>query len=198
MKGLLIGVLALVGISVAGVCVVGSWAISSNNSIVAMNESAKSQWSQVENVYQRRSDLIPNLVNTVKGYAKHEAEVLEEVTKARASVGQVKVNASNAQDIVNYEKAQSGLTQALSRLMVVSEQYPDLKADKNFMELQSQLEGTENRIAVERKKFNESARDYNQYIQQFPAQFIASYRGFKPMPYFEAEATANTAPKVQF
>lgn len=172
------------------------WFASTNNSLVSYEEGVKEKWSQVENVYQRRADLIPNIVNTVKGYAKHEETVLREVTQARASVGQVRV--SQPEDITKFEAAQGQLTQALSRLMVISEKYPELKADKSFLALQSELEGTENRIAVERKRFNESAREYNTYLRQFPQSIVASMRGFKERSYFAAEATAKTAPKVEF
>lgn len=182
---------------IAGVVLLGvSWFISTGNRLVSMDENVKAKWSQVENVYQRRADLIPNLVATVKGYAKHEASVLEEVTKARAQVGQVQVN--SPQDLSKFDQAQSQLTSALSRLMVVVERYPELKADKNFLELQSQLEGTENRISVERMRFNEAAQQYNSYLRQFPASIVANSRGFHERPYFQAEATAKTAPKVEF
>jgi LemA protein len=167
-----------------------------NNTLVTLDEDVKTKWSQVENVYQRRSDLIPNLVNTVKGYAKHEASVLEEVTKARASVGQVHVD--KPEDLPKYEQAQGQLSNALSRLLVVAEKYPDLKADQNFRDLQSQLEGTENRIAVERKRFNESTQAYNTYLRVFPQSFVAGMRGFTPKAYFQADAGAKTAPKVEF
>lgn len=188
----LIGILALVLVS-------GGWFVSTSNQLVTMDESVKEKWSQVENVYQRRLDLVPNLVNTVKGYAKHEAQVLEEVTRARSQVGQVKLpSPEGAQDLQKFDQAQSQLTGALSRLLVVAEKYPELKADRGFLELQSQLEGTENRIAVERMRFNEVARDYNVTLRRFPESFVASLRGFQPRPYFQAEATAKTAPKVEF
>jgi LemA protein len=174
------------------------WLVGVNNNMVGMQEGVNGQWSQVENVYQRRSDLIPNLVATVKGYATHESDVFIEVSKARASAGQIKVNAENAGDIAKYQQAQSGLSQALSRLMVISEKYPELKADKGFSELQSQLEGTENRITIERQKFNQVAQGYNTYIKRFPEVFIAGFRNFQPRPYFEAEANAKTVPKVSF
>jgi LemA protein len=150
----------------------------------------------VENVYQRRLDLIPNLVNTVKGYAKHESQVLQEVTKARSQVGQVHVK--SVEDLPKFDHAQRELSGALSRLLVVAERYPELKADRNFLELQSQLEGTENRISVERMRFNESAREYNTYLRMFPQTIIAGFRGFHERPYFQADATAKTAPKVEF
>jgi LemA protein len=174
------------------------WFVSAGNQMVTLSEGVSAQWSQVENVYQRRADLIPNLVNTVKGYAKHEADVLEKVTEARSHVGQIQVKADNPQSLQNFDKAQGQLSSALSRLMVVVEKYPDLKANTNFMELQSQLEGTENRIAVERKRFNEAALSYNVYIRQFPASMVASFRGFQPKPYFQAAEGAKTAPKVEF
>jgi LemA protein len=184
---------------IAGVIVIVlGWFISAGNQMVTLSEGVSAQWSQVENVYQRRADLIPNLVNTVKGYAKHEADVLEKVTEARSHVGQVQVNADNPQSLQTFEQAQGQLSSALSRLMVVVEKYPDLKANSNFMELQSQLEGTENRIAVERKRFNEAAMAYNVTIRQFPASLVASLRGFQPKPYFQAAAGAQTAPKVDF
>jgi LemA protein len=172
------------------------WFISVNNNLVSLDEGVKEKWSQVENVYQRRADLVPNLVSTVKGYAKHEADVFEQVTKARAQVGQVQIN--NAGDLQKFDQAQGQLTGALSRLMVVSERYPELKADKNFLELQSQLEGTENRITVERQRFNEAARDYNTYLRGFPQTLVAGMRGFHERPYFASEPSAKTAPKVEF
>jgi LemA protein len=172
------------------------WGISTNNALITLDENVQEHWSQVENVYQRRADLIPNLVNTVKGYAKHEADVLETVTQARAQVGQVKIQ--NPGDIDKFAQAQGQLTSALSRLMVVVEKYPDLKADRNFRDLQAELEGTENRIAVERRNFNESAKEYNIYLKRFPQSMIASFRNFQPRKYFEADAGAKTAPKVEF
>lgn len=176
--------------------VVIGWFVSTNNTLVSLDEGVQEKWSQVENVYQRRADLIPNLVNTVKGYAKHEASVLEEVTRARAQVGQVKVN--SPEDLPKFDQAQSQLTSAISRLLVVSENYPQLKANQNFQDLQSQLEGTENRITVERQRFNEAAREYNTYIRKFPQSVVAGFRNFKPKAYFQAETGAKTAPKVEF
>ena len=183
-------------IGVGAIVLVVGWFISVNNNLVSMDENVKGKWSQVENVYQRRADLIPNLVNTVKGYAKHEASVLEEVTKARAQVGQIHVNGPN--DLAKFDQAQGQLSSALSRLMVVSERYPDLKANQNFLALQSQLEGTENRIAIERRRFNDAAQQYNTYIRMFPQSVVANSRGFKEHLYFAADATAKTAPKVEF
>jgi len=173
-----------------------SWGVSIANRLVDLDEGVKEKWAQVENVYQRRLDLIPNLVNTVKGYAKHEAEVLEKVTQARSQVGQVRVN--RVEDIRQFEQAQTQLTQALSKLMVITERYPELKADRNFMELQSQLEGTENRIAVERMRFNDASRSYNTYLRHFPESVVASFRGFHEKPYFQADAAAKSAPRVEF
>jgi LemA protein len=172
------------------------WYVSTGNSLIALDEGVNSSWAQVENVYQRRADLIPNLVNTVKGYAKHEAEVLASVTQARASVGQIKVN--SPEDLKKFDQAQGELSNALSRLMVVSEKYPELKADKNFLELQSQLEGTENRITIERQRFNEAAKEFNTRIRQFPASFVADNKGFKARGYFEAKKGSENAPEVKF
>ncbi|NDG85144.1 MAG: LemA family protein [Proteobacteria bacterium] len=172
------------------------WYISAGNNLVAMDERVNSSWSQVQNVYQRRLDLIPNLVNTVKGYAKHEADVLTAITEARASVGQIKVN--SPEDLKKFDAAQGQLSSALSRLMVVAEKYPDLKANQNFLELQSQLEGTENRITIERQRFNESAREFNTAIRQFPGSIVAGSKGFKTREYFEAKKGAENAPEVKF
>ena len=192
MKKSLIALLVAAGFFV----MVLGWGVSTSNQLVSLDEGVKEKWSQVENVYQRRLDLIPNLVNTVKGYAKHEAQVLEAVTQARAQVGQVRVN--TLQDLPKFDQAQSQLTQALSRLLMVSEKYPELKADQGFLELQSQLEGTENRITVERMRFNESARSYNTYLKSFPQSLIAEFRRFHERPYFQADTAAKTAPKVEF
>lgn len=190
------GILGFFAALVVILVIAGGWFTSVNNNLVTLEEGTKEKWSQVENVYQRRADLIPNLVNTVKGYAKHEEQVLEEVTKARSQVGQVKIN--GPEDLPKFDQAQSQLSGALSRLLIVAEKYPDLKADKNFLELQSQLEGTENRIAVERMRFNESAKDYNTFLRKFPQSIVASMRGFKERAYFASEAGAKTAPKVEF
>jgi len=173
---------------------------STYNKMVSMNEGVSAQWSQVENVYQRRSDLIPNLVNTVKGYAAHERETLEGVIEARAKATQVTVDASklDASSIQNFQEAQGGLSSALSRLMVVMEQYPNLKANENFRDLQAQLEGTENRIAVERGRFNETAQKFNTYIKKFPQNIFSGIFGFEKKAYFEAEKGAEKAPVVNF
>jgi LemA protein len=189
------GLIVLAGI-VAFIAIIGMWFVSAGNNLIALDEGVNSSWSQVENVYQRRADLIPNLVNTVKGYATHEADVLEAVTQARASVGQIRVNSPD--DLKKFDAAQGQLSNALSRLMVVSEKYPDLKANQNFLELQSQLEGTENRIAIERQRFNETARNYNTQIRQFPTSFVAGMKGMKERAYFAAQTGADKAPVVNF
>jgi LemA protein len=170
------------------------------NTMVEKQEAVTAQWSQVENVYQRRADLIPNLVSTVKGYADFEQETLTGVIEARAKAMSVTVDPSklDASSIQKFQAAQDGLTSALGKLMLLKEAYPDLKANQNFLELQSQLEGTENRIAVERKKFNETAQDYNTYIRKFPNNMIAGMFDFEKKEYFEADAGAATAPKVEF
>ncbi len=198
----------VLGAAVVLVIVVGlmvsSWVMGTYNSLVTLNQDVKAKWSQVENVYQRRADLVPNLVATVKGYATHERETFRLVTEARAKVGQVNLNVKvgdqqlDPQLVKNYMQAQDGLTSALSRLMVVMEKYPDLKASDLFQNLMVQLEGTENRIAVERRNFNESAQNYNTALKQFPGNLVAAYFHFAEMPYFEAEKGAKTAPKVEF
>ncbi|MCF8229981.1 MAG: LemA family protein [Bacteroidales bacterium] len=170
------------------------------NSLVNKEEWINESWAQVENVYQRRADLIPNLVNTVKGYAEHERQTLTDVIEARAKATSVNIDPANlnASTIQQFQQAQSGLSQALSKLMVVVERYPELKANQNFLELQAQLEGTENRIAVERQKFNQAVRDYNAYIRIFPKNIWAKLFGFERKAYFEAQEGAETAPEVQF
>jgi LemA protein len=172
------------------------------NKMIAMGEAVDAQWAQVQNQYQRRYDLIPNLVETVKGYASHEADVLTQVTEARSRVGGV-INVSSdvlddPQAFQRFQAAQSELSGALQRLLVVTENYPELKANENFLALQDQLEGTENRIAVERGRFNEAVRTYNTFIRQFPRNFIASFGHFTPKVYFTGETAAQNAPKVQF
>lgn len=170
------------------------------NRIVQMEQQVESQWSNVENVYQRRADLIPNLVNTVKGYAEHERETLQEVTEARSKATSTNINANNLspEKLQQFQQNQEALSSALSRLMVVVERYPDLKASENFRQLQAQLEGTENRISVERRRFNESARDYNTYISQFPQKLYANLFDFEEKAYFEAQEGAEEAPDVEF
>ena len=176
------------------------WFKGTYNTMVTQSEAVSSQWAQVENVYQRRADLIPNLVATVKGYATHEQETLEGVIEARSKATSVNIDANQLtpETFQQFQQAQEGLTQALSKLMVVVERYPDLKANQNFLELQSQLEGTENRIAVERMKFNEVTQIYNTYIKMFPKNMLAGMFGFSPKPYFEAQKGAEKAPEVQF
>ncbi|MBN1927237.1 MAG: LemA family protein [Prolixibacteraceae bacterium] len=191
---------AIVGLFIITAIGAYSFGKKAYNNMVDMDEAVASKWSQVENVYQRRADLIPNLVNTVKGYAAHERETLEAVINARAKATSVTIDPSNldAASLQKFQEAQSGLTSALSRLMVVMEQYPNLKANENFMNLQAQLEGTENRITVERMKFNETAQLYNAYIRKFPELLIANMFGFEKKAYFEAEQGAEKAPEVQF
>lgn len=176
--------------------------IGSYNNMVKLDEGVKEKWSQVENVYQRRYDLIPNLVETVKGYAKHEQETFITVTEARAKAGGTfNISEQVLNDPAMFQKfqqAQAGLSSALQRLMVVVEKYPDLKANQNFLALQDQLEGTENRIAVERKRFNEAARYYNTYIKQFPKMILANMFGFKEKQYFKSAEGAQEVPKVEF
>ena len=176
------------------------WFKGTYNGMVNMQERVAAQWSNVENQYQRRLDLIPNLVNTVKGYASHEENTLTDVVNARAKATQMQINVDQMEEnsIRKLNAAQGELSSALSRLLAVSESYPDLKANQNFLDLQAQLEGTENRIAVERRKFNDVARTYNAYIRQFPKNILAGMFGFTPKPYFEANAGAENAPKVEF
>lgn len=185
---------------VAIVLIIFFWFRGTYNGMVSMREGVAAQWSNVENQYQRRLDLIPNLVNTVKGYASHEQSTLTDVVNARAKATQMQINLDqlNEASIQKLNKVQGELSSALSRLLAISESYPDLKANQNFLDLQAQLEGTENRIAVERRKFNDAARSYNAYIQQFPRNILAGMFGFTPKPYFEANAGAENAPKVEF
>ena len=190
----------VIGIILVGIFFTVSWGIKTGNNMVTMEEGVSSSWSQVENVYQRRADLIPNLVSTVKGYAAHESETLTAVVEARAKATSVTVDPTklNAASIQQFQQAQGGLSSALSRLMVVVEKYPDLKANENFLNLQAQLEGTENRITVERQKFNQSAQAFNTYIRLFPQSMVASMRNFEKKAYFEAEKGSEKAPKVDF
>lgn len=170
------------------------------NSLVEKQESVESAWSQVENVYQRRADLIPNLVNTVKGYAAHEKETLEGVIEARSKATQITVSADDLseENIKKFQAAQGELQQALGKLLAITENYPDLKANENFRDLQAQLEGTENRITVERQKFNETVKVYNTSIRKFPTTIYAGWFGFEKKGYFEAQVGAEKAPEVQF
>lgn len=187
-------------ITIVVIALVAIWGISSYNGLVSMDENVSNQWANVETQYQRRSDLIPNLVNTVKGYAKHESETLESVMTARSQATQMKIDPSNCtpQQLAAYQKAQGDVTTALGKLLAITENYPDLKANQNFLELQSQLEGTENRINVARKDFNDTAKKYNTSLRRFPRNIIASMFGFEKRNYFEAEAGAEKAPKVEF
>lgn len=175
-------------------------AIGKYNSMVTLEEGVDAAWSQVENVYQRRADLIPNLVATVKGYAEHEQETFKAVTEARSKVNNINLEGivNDPETMRNFQAAQSGLSGALSKLMVVQERYPDLKANQNFLDLQTQLEGTENRITVERNRFNKVAQGYNTTIRQFPGSIYAGMFGFERKAYFEAESGAETAPEVSF
>ena len=193
------GYIVLIVIVVA-ILAIFFWFKGTYNGMVKMSEAVSAQWSNVENQYQRRIDLIPNLVNTVKGYASHEEQTLIDVVNARAQATKTQINFDQLDEatLQKLNRTQGELSSALSRLMAISESYPDLKANQNFMELQAQLEGTENRIAVERRKFNESVRNYNADIRQFPKNIIAGMFGFTPKPYFEANEGAEQAPKVEF
>ncbi len=201
MKKFAIGCGVLVVLAIAGLLVIAI-AGGSYNHLVKLQQGVNSQWAQVQNVYQRRADLIPNLVATVSGAANFEKSTLTEITAARASVGQMKIDANNApataDQIAAFEKAQGSLSSALSRLLVVSERYPDLKASANFRDLQAQLEGTENRISVERGNFNSAVQNYNTAIKSFPAVFYAAMFGFVEKPYFTATTGADKPPQVQF
>ncbi len=190
----------VLGVVVLGVLLAYGWVKGTYNGLVAAEEQVSKAWADVESTYQRRADLIPNLVETVKGYASHEKEVLTGVTEARARVGQITVRADQLtpEAIRRFQDAQQGLSGALSRLLAVAERYPDLKASQNFLGLQTQLEGTENRINVARNRFNEAARAYNTRIRSFPANFFARAFGFGPKPYFEADKGAEQAPRVKF
>ena len=187
-------------IIVAALAAVVFWGVGIYNALVTAEENVETSWAQVENQYQRRSDLVPNLVATVKGYASHEATVLENVVNARSKATQMTIDPSKAtpEQLQAYQAAQGELSQALGRLLALSESYPDLKASQNFLELQSQLEGTENRITVARNAFNEAAKQFNVRIRRFPSNIIAGMCGFEKKAYFEAEAGANKAPEVQF
>ncbi len=193
------GLITIIAIVVV-VIVLYSWIKGAQNSFVKAEEGVEEAWAQVENVYQRRADLIPNLVATVKGYAEHESSTLEAVVNARANATSVKIDAQDLSEeaLEKYNKAQGELSSALGRLLLIQENYPDLKANENFRDLQVQLEGTENRITVERQKFNEAAREYNTMIRTFPKNILASMFGFEKKPYFAAAEGAQNAPVVQF
>ncbi len=185
---------------IAGIILLAIIGISTNNSIIDMKETSTAQWANVESSYQRRADLIPNLVNTVKGYADHEKETLTAVIEARAKATSTTIDASNLStaNIAAFQKAQNGLSSALSKLLVSVERYPDLKANQNFLELQSQLEGTENRINVERNRFNSSVKKYNTYIKKIPGIIFASAFSHEKMGYFTASKGSDKAPEVKF
>lgn len=193
---------AWISIAIVAVVVIAlfSWVKGGYNGMVEGEESVNKAWSQVENVYQRRADLIPNLVNTVKGYAAHESETLQGVVEARAKATQMSVNVDNLseENIKKFQAAQGDLQQAIGRLLMLTENYPDLKANENFRDLQAQLEGTENRITVERQKFNETAKEYNTNIRKFPTNILAGIFGFEKKGYFEAQDGAEKAPEVKF
>jgi len=199
-KGLLI-TLSIVGVIVLFLIILGIWSVNTYNGLVSQRENVTKTWSDVESQYQRRADLIPNLVSTVKGYADFEKEVLTKVTEARASVGQIRATpelVNDPQAFQKFQAIQGELSSALSRLMVTVEKYPDLKANEQFQNLQVQLEGTENRINVARIKFNDVAKDYNTRIKRFPAFIFANIAGFKEVQYFQAAPGTENVPKVEF
>lgn len=199
-KGMMIGC-AIGGVILLALAMLFFWGMSTYNNMVAQDQAVMQQWSQVENQYQRRADLIPNLVNTVKGYADFEKEVLTQVTEARAKVSQFNITPevlNDPQAFAKFQSLQGELSGALSRLLVTVENYPQLKANENFLQLQAQLEGTENRISVERKKFNEVVQQYNTTIKRFPASMLAGIFGFGEKQYFKAIQGADTPPKVEF
>lgn len=194
----------LVALIVVIVCILGIFSFYKNtyNSLVSLDEDVSASWAEVQNQYQRRLDLIPNLVSTVKGYAKHESEVFTQVSEARSKAGgQINISDEVLNDpeaFARYQQIQDNLGASLQRLLMVTEQYPELKADQNFLALQDQLEGTENRITVARNRFNDTAKGYNKRVRQFPASIIANMSGFRTRPYFTASAEAQSAPKVEF
>ena len=192
----------LIGFIIAAVVLISGfvWVKNTYNGMVTEDENVQAAWSQVENVYQRRADLIPNLVATVKGYAAHESQTLENVIAARSKATQITVDPANLSEeaLAKFNAAQGELSNALGRLLMLTENYPDLKANQQFSDLQAQLEGTENRITTERMKFNETAKKYNTLIRKFPDNLIASMFGFEKKGYFEAQSGAETAPKVEF
>lgn len=201
MSKTLIALLGVIGFILIIALLIVGWITSTYNQLVKLDEMVNQSWAQVENQYQRRYDLIPNLVETVKGYAKHEREVFTQVTEARAKVGQININPEvlkNPEAFAKFQQAQDALGSALSRLLAVAENYPQLKANENFLQLQAQLEGTENRISVERRRYNEVVQQYNTYIRRFPVNIIAGMFGFKERPYFKAAEQAQQVPKVQF
>ena len=204
-----LGLLGCVGGLVLVLLIFGGWFVGVRNHLVELDQQVQAQWAQVENDYQRRFDLIPNLVRTVQGAANFEKSTLEAVVNARSRVGQMQMPAggppgaqsdipNNPQALAQFEQAQAGLSSALSRLLVVVERYPDLKSNQSFLQLQSQLEGTENRIAVERRRYNEVAQQYNASVLKFPANLVANFSGFKPKAYFKGVEGSNQAPAVNF
>ncbi|MEX1138665.1 MAG: LemA family protein [Bacteroidota bacterium] len=199
-KKLSVGILILIGVLLVGSLLL-VWGVSTYNKIITLDEQVKAGWSAVESQYQRRYDLIPNLVETVKGFAKQEREVLENVTNARARVGQLNVTPevlNDPQAFARFQQAQDGLSSALSRLLVITENYPILKSNENFLQLQSQLEGTENRITVARNRFNETVQEFNTTIRRFPGSLVASFSGFSEVQYFQAQSGAEQSPQVRF
>ncbi len=185
---------------IAVVAILALWGITGYNGLVTQEEKVETEWAQVETQYQRRADLIPNLVSTVKGYASHEKETLNAVIQARSQATQIKVDASNltAEKLAEFQQAQGAVSSALGKLLAISENYPDLKANDQFLGLQNQLEGTENRIGVARTRFNEVAKTYNTTIRRFPKNILAGIFGFDKRPYFEADAGSEKAPSVEF
>lgn len=199
-RGLAITLVVVSGILLILLIIVG-WSVSVYNKIVVADETVRSGWGQVENQYQRRYDLIPNVMESVKGFAKQEREVLENVTAARAGVGQLKVTPEVLRDpeaFARFQKAQDGLSSALSRLLVVTENYPNLKSNETFQSLIVELEGTENRISVERRRFNETVQEYNILIRKFPGSMVAGFGGFKELQYFKSAEGAEKVPQVKF
>jgi LemA protein len=197
MKTGLVVLIVIAAIIVGGII----WGTGVNNQFVTSEQLVNEKWAQVQNVYQRRADLIPNLVETVKGFATQERTVLEEVTRARASATAIQATPELVNDPAAFKKfqdAQAQLSGALSRLLVTVERYPELKSNQNFLALQSQLEGTENRISVERMRYNEAVRDYNTRLRLFPGSIVASFRGFREKPFFEASPGSEQPPKVKF
>ena len=197
MKALIVALIVVAVIVVA----VGAWAVGIYNGLVGLDQGVNEKWAQVQNVYQRRADLNPNLVETVKGFAAQERTVLTEVVEARAKATSIQLTPEALNDpkaLERFQAAQGQLSGALSRLLVTVERYPELKSNQNFLNLQSQLEGTENRIAVERRRFNEAVRDYNTRLGLFPGTLVARLAGFRPKAFFEAAPDAATPPKVKF
>lgn len=197
MRGFVV-VLVVLGLLTAALV---GWAVSVNNQLVRLEQDVNEKWAQVQNVYQRRADLIPNLVETVRGFAAQERTVLEEVTRARAAATGIQLTPealSDPQALERFRAAQGELGGALSRLLVVVERYPELRSNQNFLALQSQLEGTENRIAVERRRYNEAVREYNTRLRLFPGSLVAAVAGFRPKAFFEASPDAATPPRVKF